>query len=318
MSNKIEFPYNNKMYLRKAIKCIEHNQFEEAEEFIHKVYETNSTLYVNRIYTLVLYTLEKYEDAFDIASEYKQSYLEDENQIFMFVMLLIKNHQFIEAESVIQNKAEIEPLNKKKWENIKQELETEREQLNLKIERQREETKAKLREIENHSIFEQSEILKNANRLMLEDLQEVARNIFNHPFISGHIQRAFLELLIEMNDENKYSFTWFNEVKEICPNDLKVFDQEPIIYKIIQNLEMKLQKSPSMIEGIKAEVINDLLLLYPFIDEVVTDIDYWVDTYISLFDSFEEHNRPVELENDEQVQLRRWIERLNLLAQRNI
>ena len=104
MSNKIEFPYNNKIYLRKAIKCIEHNQFKEAEEYIYRVYETNNTIYVNRIYTLILYTLEKYKEAYEIASEYKQAYLEDENQIFMFVLLLIKNHQFIEAEAIIQNK----------------------------------------------------------------------------------------------------------------------------------------------------------------------------------------------------------------------
>lgn len=318
MSNKIEFPYNNKMYLRKAIKYIEHNQFEKAEEYIHKVYETNSTIYVNRIYTLILYTLGKHEEAYDIAREYKQSYLEDENQVFMYVRLLIKNRQFIEAESVIQNNMEIDLVNKDKWEKINQELEMEREQLKLLFERQREETKGKLREIENHSMFEQSEILKNAKKLTLEDLQEVAGNIFNHPFISGHIQRAFLELLIEKNDKNKYSFTWFNKIKVICPNNLKSFDQEPIIFEIMQNLEMKLQKSPSMIEGVKAEIISDLLLLYPFIDEVIIDVEYWVDTYISMFDSFEEYNLSVNPENEDQEQQQQWIERLNLLAQRNI
>lgn len=62
MSNKIEFPYNNKIYLRRALKSIEQEHFEEALNYIEKVYETNKTQYVNRIYTFVLYTLERYEE----------------------------------------------------------------------------------------------------------------------------------------------------------------------------------------------------------------------------------------------------------------
>lgn len=316
MSNKIEFPYNNKIYLRRALKSIEQEHFEEALNYIEKVYETNKTQYVNRIYTFVLYTLERYEEAFEIASEHKTSYLEDEHQIFMFVLLLIKNHQFIEAEAIIQKETENTSFNKEKWETIKQNLRLEREQLSLEIERKRKETITKLNEIGQYSMFEQSQIINDAHLLKLKDLQKIAPNIFSNLFVSGNIQRAFLELLIKMRDETEYYFPWFNEMKVICPKNLMIFEQLHTIPEINKALENKLHKTPSMIEGIRGEIINDLLLLYPFVDEVITDVNYWVDSYIFLFDPSNQMNKKLKPKNEEQKKLQDWIERLNIIAQR--
>jgi len=317
LGEKIEFPFNNEMYLKKATICIEKNDYEQALIYIEKVYETDKDFSINYFYTFVLFTLEKYEQALKIANDYKDSYLKSEHHILLYTMLLIKSHQFLEAEVIIQqHQTETSLFYEQEWVNIEQELNSERERLKLEIEMKRNATKNKLSQISSYSLIEQIQVIEEARSLPLEDLQEVAVQIFSNPFVAGQIQRGFLERLIELNDENYYEFSWFNQIKKVCPNDLKTFNELPILQEIDSTLEDKLQKNPSLFQVTKTEIINDLLMLYPFVEETITDISYWLDLYIAYFSeltSFDLEKAPLD---SEQESLRKWFDQLNQIAQR--
>lgn len=318
MGDKIEFPFNNEMYLKQAAFFIEKDDYEQALKQVEKVYETDQSYPINEFLTLILFTLEEYERALDIANEFKDLYLENEHQALMYTMLLIKNHKFLEAEVIIQNhRTESFLFLNQEWENVERELNLERELVNFEIEMKRKEIKNKLSQISNYSLMEQTKIIEDARLLTLDDLQEVAVQIFNNPFIAGNISRAFLEVLIEMGDENYYTFSWFNQTKKICPKHLSLFNQLPIVQEMDDILEVKLQKNPSLFEVIKAEIINDLLLLYPFVEETITDYDYWVSLYIAQFDDSDQNQSKLTPSSLEKEKLTQWIQKLNQIAQRN-
>ena len=317
LGDKIDFPFNNQMYLAKATACIENNDFEQALTYIEKIYATEKSYAINYFYASILYSLERYEEALEIADEYKSAYLKSEEYILVYTILLIKNHQFLEAEAVIQKKKN-DPLlfHEQDWQNIQQELQHERESFQMALDLKRKETKNKLLQMDRFSLREQVQLIEEAYTLDLADLQEVAVQLLNHPYISGQLQRGYLEVLIKKGDENCYSFSWFNQIKEVCPKDLKVFNELPILKEMDSILEDKLQKNPSLFQVIKTEIINDFLMIYPFIEETITDISYWVDLYIGYFNTSSTIDLKETPINSEQKQLKRWFDQLSQNAQR--
>lgn len=318
LGDKIEFPFNDRMYFEQAVESIERNDFEAALENIEKVYANDKSNGVNHFYTLVLYTLDRFEEALEIANEQKNFYYQNEKHTVLYTNLLIKNQLFLEAEVLIQEHIEnIHSIYHAEWQNLEKELNLERELVNYELEMQKKTTKRELGELENYSPMKQSEIIGNARDLELKELQEFARLIFFNPHTTGVTKRAFLELLVEKQDPNTYLFPWFDQQKEVVPRELEVFEHSPIVEVVDQIIEQKLHKYPSLFEIVKVEVINDLLMLYPFMEEVILDIDYWVGVYIDYFDAENQLEVQVSPQSKEQDEMKKWIEYLNQIAQRN-
>ena len=131
-------------------------------------------------------------------------------------------------------------------------------------------------------------------------------------------QRAFLELLVEKQDPDQYFFPWFNQQKEVVPREIERFDQVAIVQNLDDILSRKLHKYPSLFEVVKVEMMNDLLLLYPFIEEIVTDIDYWVESYIEHFDFSEQLKLETTPQTNEQLEMEKWLSHLHRVARRNL
>lgn len=317
MGEKIEFPFNNEMYLKQATMCIERDDYEQALIYMKKIYATEKTYAMNYFYVSILFSLERYIEALEIADEYKNDYLKSDGYILMYTLLLIKNYQFLEAEAIIQQKKK-DPLllHEQEWQNIQQQLQHEREAFQIELDLKRKETKNKLLQMDHYPLIEQAQLIEASDILKLEDLQEIADQLLNHPYISGQIQRGFLEILIKKGDKKQYSLSWFNQMKKICPKDLKLFNELPILQEIDFLLEDKLQKNPSLYQVIKNEIINDLLMIYPFIEETITDTSYWIDLYVTYFNkltSFDLEKTPV---SSEQESLQQWFQLLSQIAQR--
>ena len=170
--------------------------------------------------------------------------------------------------------------------------------------------------MDRYSLMEQVQLIEEAHSLELKDLQEVANQLLNHPYIPGQIQRGFLEVLIEKGDEQQYPFSWFNQMKKVCPKDLNTFNDLPVLQEIDWLLEEKLQKNPSLFQMIRTEIINDFLMLYPFVEETITDTSYWVDLYIAYFKDLNSSDLDNSPTNPEQERLQQWFQQLNQIAQR--
>jgi len=318
MGDKIEFPFNDKMYFKQAIAHIEKHEFERALEKIEKVYDNDQRHAVNHLYTSVLYTLERYEEALDIASKDKDFYMKNEKNTILYTMLLIKNQLFLEAEVLIQQHLDdAGTVHEIEWDNLQKELNLERELVNFEIDMQKRSTQKELFEIHTYSPMKQAEIIRQAHDLDLTVLQKAAFNIFSHSYTTDVVQRAFLEVLVEKGDPNEYIFPWFNQQRKIIPKNLTVFEQVPIVRQMDEVLREKLEKAPSLFDIVKVEMMNDLLLLYPFIEETVTNVDYWVNCYIAQFDFTHELGIDTTPQTAEQETMQAWINHLDQMAHRD-
>jgi len=319
MGDKIEFPFNDKMYFKQALGHIEKNEFEQALDKIEKVYANDKREAVNHLYVSVLYTLERYEEALDIAQKAKDFYINNEKNTILYTMLLIKNQLFLEAEVLIQQHLDgTVSAYEEKWENLEKELNLERELVNFEIDMQKKSTQKELFDIDSYSPMKQAKIVRKAHNLDLSFLQKIASKVFSSLTTTETVQRAFLEILIEKEDPKEYIFPWFNQQRKIIPKKLSVFEKVPIVRHMDELLAQKLEKAPSLVEVVKVEIINDLLLLYPFIEETVTNVDYWLDCYIAQFDFTNELDIHPFPKNEKQETMQTWINHLNQRAQRNI
>lgn len=317
MGHKIEFPHNDRVYFERAVGYFATDELDKALECMEMVQNNRKNAMGNTLYTFLLYTQERYEEALDVANDLKSIYIEYENYTLLYAQVLIKNQLFIEAELLIQEGlTEGNPGHREEWESIEIELENEREHVRLELEAEKERVRNALSDLASYSPIKQSEIIDNALVLDLDDLQEFAPAIFSNPMVSQMTQRAYLELLIENQDNSTYYFPWFNQQKEIIPNNLVRFDQVEIIKSLDNNLEQKTHKLPSLLEMVKVEMMNDLLLLYPFIEEVVTDMDYWVDCYISVLDYSKQLDVDAQPETAEQEQIKEWVQKFHQMANR--
>lgn len=260
---------------------------------------------------------ERYEEALEVINEEKELYINSEKNAIFYVKVLIKVQSFIEAEYIIQKfKLAKATEDKQAWMNLAQNLSKEREKASFKAKLRRDETKKALRELEQYSHMVQVKKIRDAEILDLSELQEVAPLILISTNISGTVQRYFLELLIQKGDQNIYSFMWFNQIKKLRPSELSKFDDVEVIHEISEEIEHKLAKYPDLETRVKIEIMHDLLLLYPYIEETVKDVTFWVEAYISQLDFFNYMEIEQISTNQEQQDMLKWIDYLNAIAQR--
>ena len=316
--NKIEFPLNSAAYLRKARLSFREGENEEALGFIEQAYELDKDIQINIFYAFMLSQFERYAEALEIMNQEKSIYINSANHAVFYTEILIKTYDFIEAEYIIQ-KYMSDPTNidRHTWNNLEQALILERKKSSLEASVREENIKKSLRELGQYSHMAQVNKIREAEILNLSELQEVAQNILISTEISDTVQRYLLELLSNKGDQNVYSFLWFNQIKNICPVELPKFADIALVDEICEKIEEKLAKYPDLKMRVEIEIMHDLLLLYPYIEQTITDVDFWIDAYIKKLDFFNYLDIQDPVETEEKQDMLDWINYLNTVAQRD-
>ena len=317
LGNRIEFPLNGKIYFKKGVEAFELGKKEKAMKYLEKAFDCTGNSEVNLYYAFVLSVYQRYEEALAVMNEKKEFYKSSENHASFYVEILIKNNLFLEAEYIIQ-KYQLNPVaeDDQVWKRLEQELDNIRLQYNLELEANKKELKQSLRELANYSPFVQSQKVDEAELLDLSELQELAPMILINPQLDGKARRAYLELLVQRKDENDYPFLWFDKIKTVCPKEIEKFGEIETVKNIQILLERKLAKYPELYYWVEVEIIHDLLLLYPYIDEVITSIDFWVDLYIMELDLFHHLDIKLIAKTEEEKNMKEKVNYFHQLSQR--
>ncbi len=311
MGQKIEFPLNGQTYLKQARALFVEDKLEDAIRCAKKAYELDQETETNRFYVHLLATAGKFEEALEIMNLEKEYYKSDEYYTSYYVNLLIKNNKFIEAEYLIQKyKKNAEGFHAIDWNILEQELINKRNMFNLEESQRNIQTKKSLAKLEQYPLMEQARYIHEASNLELSDLQELAPLIISNSNISGDIQRGYLEVLVQKRDSHTYLFPWFGEMRKVCPADLLEFEDIPIVRELTPIIEKKLHKHMDLHLLVKMEILNGLLLLYPYVEEVVTDLSFWIDSYITELDDLQVTNIERISVNQEQQEMKKWIKKL--------
>lgn len=174
-----------------------------------------------------------------------------------------------------------------------------------------EETKDKLQNLEKYTYSEQKEIMETAKLLKLTDLQQVAPKIFNSPVLDMLTQRSFLEVLISKEDPTTYKIRDYNEYREIVPKDSYILIEHPYIRAISTEVEARLDKNPALNDMLHREIISVLSLFYPFIEEAIPDIQYFVDYFVEKYDINDTVTKDIEVKTVDQEKVDETLAILN-------
>lgn len=299
----------------KAVEYIHTGAPYEALPFLEKAYALKRDQTVNMLYTSTLVQTENYKKAKTIVDDMPEFYKKDDKRCLLYVSILIKNHLFLQAEVMIQRKLkETHSPFYKEWINQKRHLRYEREQEELVMRKEQKALIKKLYALADFSLEGQLQVVDEAKKLDLDALNKTATVIFGHPYIHVLVKAAFLQLLIQNNDSSTYEYEWFDEERKVIPAKLHLFDETPLIIEIRERLKETLEKNPSLYENIQPEIEFHLMKLFPFIEEVISDAQAWIDLYIDLYanDRAEDEEWSASLDKD-QKQMLNWIKRLSEL-----
>lgn len=313
MGKQIEFPKNFKMYMMRAVEHIHTGSPHEALPYLEKAYALQQDHTVNMLYTSTLVQVGDYETALTIAEDMPDFYRKDDKRCLLYVSIMIKNKLFLQAEVIIKRKLkETHSPFYKEWETQQKMLEYDREEEEVLRKNEQKELIKKLYGLSGLSLEEQLHTVEQAEKLDLDTLRKIGSVLFTNPFVHVLAKSAFLQFLIRQQDSTTYRYTWFEEERTVQPTDCVLFDESSVVQEVRNCLEEKLAKNPSLLEMIQAEVEFHLMKLYPFLEEIIVDVEEWINLYMALYDE-----GPIEGEewrqnlSEEQATMLSWITRMS-------
>lgn len=310
MGEKIDFPKNYAMFLKKAMQQFQAGNIEEACAYFNSAYSIKKEPMVNTMYVSALYQLGDYQKAKEIADDNKELYQQDENLSGFYASLLIKNHLFVEAERIIQKHLrqeeaqEVNPV----WETAQLELEKERNKVNKEKEARQQELVKDILAMGGKSFEYQSSLVKQMGELPTELYTFSAKNILSNPFVNEIVKSTVLEGLIYQQSQEEYVLFWFNEQRVVIPAQVTSIEENATVKQLTALLSEQLEDvNPTLYQMLLQEINLQFLLLHPYIDEVITDAESWLNLCLKRYDL----STSIYIEETNSSVVSEWIDRLS-------
>ena len=124
--------------------------------------------------------------------------------------------------------------------------------------------------------------------------------------MSQLVKTSFIQVLLQKNCKEALDLYWHGQERQIVLATLDVFEEAPLSQEIIHQLDHQLMEYPNQRQVIIQEAVFHLMQLYPFVGEVIQDIDHWVLLYQQ---KFIQHTF-LTAENEQQNQQKKWFNKL--------
>lgn len=311
MGEKIDFPKNYDLYLKKAMSYFKIGNMEEAIPYFAKAYQLKKEDKINTFYTTALYQIGSYQEAKQIAEE-KLTFYQNEEQLYAFyTSILIKAHYFEEASDIITKEQHRigKPKNSEVWETLAKNCLEDTENKRLQEEKKHKYLLKQSFSIGDKSYSEQADIMQMLEQVPLEIYLQAVKIMLVNPFVNGLIKATLIEGLIANECSEVIKINWFDQDRQIIPTQLKPLAENQTVETVKKIIEEQVAiHNPSLFQLIKEEFNLHVILLYPFIEEVITLPSIWVKLYQQKYDM--ETSIIIE-ESEEQKNMATWMDRLN-------
>ncbi|PRY84093.1 hypothetical protein [Alkalibacterium olivapovliticus] len=287
MGDQIEFPKNYGTYMHHAMSALQSGQYEVAIGHLKKAYAIKEENSLNVLLVSALFHNGQVKEAMDLAESKKQFYLSNDKRILVYVELLIHNQQFLLAQKHIdENQKDPAGVYKDNWKTLQSTLDSRKEEEEKKREAIEEERTKQLFSLASTLPEEQFSIIQEAHAMRTENLQKAAPSVFQNPYVHPIARSGFLSLLISRQVDHPFTYSWFQQTKDINPINMHSFEDDPIIQEMLTQTEKIYEQDPSMEELVKSELNMILLLLYPFVDDVIKkeQITDWIRAIAQMID----------------------------------
>lgn len=312
MGERIDFPGNYELYLKKAVHMFQEGNVIEACQLFKEAYAIHQEPSVNAMYVSALYQLGDYKNAKEIADDKKKLYENDESLYSLYTTILIKNHLFVEAERIIQKKmgqqnqaASTEEI----WKATKNALEYEKNKQKQEKKKYNQELLKEVLAMGDKSFEHQASLVKEMNEMDKDWYALGARSILRNPFVNEIVKSTVLEILIDQQVDEEFELYWFSQRRFVNPAQTTSLEDEKVVKHILERLKEKFEdENPSLYQALLQEMNLYFLFLHPYLEEVITDADKWISVSFRRYDT----QFAIDMENDRESQkMEVWMNRLN-------
>lgn len=308
MGDRIEFPDQYDINMKKGLAAVEAGQWEEAEELIGRAYQLRPTAESNYLYFTVLTERGYFEEAVQLAEDMLTYYSGDDALYSLYIEAVIKSGQFLKAESLLLD--EIKRSGQEageRWQRQLDDLNQIRREAALGKEKQDRALERRLYSLAEYTPLEQLDILKEAGSLPQKTSTKAYYSLLVNPFVSQIAKTFCLLALLEEGEKATAHLMWFGEDKEVDLSCLQPFEKHPRVVELHNLLQEKLYKAPQQMEMIHQELNFHLMQLYPFIEEVIQDSCFWLELYIDRYIHSSAEN---PAESGEERDMLEWFRKL--------
>lgn len=311
MGERIDFPKNYELYLRKAVHKFQEGDMIEACAFFEEAYAIKQESSINAMYVSALFQLERYREAEEIAEDKLELYESDDSLYSLYTTILIKNHAFEEAEHIIQRKLSQlnQAPNKEVWHTAKYVLEYEQNKYKQNEKKRNQELLKEILAMGDKTFEHQAALIKQMQEMSCDWYTLGARSVLRNPFVNEIVKTTVLEHLIKQEVKEEFELYWFDQQRFIVPVNQSSLEENKRFKEVVHLLKEKFEDdNPSMYQALLQEVNLHFLMLYPYVEEVITDASKWLGVCFNQYDAY--FLNLVEDDPDTQ-KMQVWIHRLN-------
>ncbi|MBD5806022.1 hypothetical protein EAI26_05025 [Lactobacillus sp. 0.1XD8-4] len=282
-----------------AQKLISDEKWQEASGLLEDLVNDVDDSEVGRLTILALYHAKQYTRACTYLFEYLEVMFESYADAQIAINILVQNELFILARQVINS------LSQWQDELMPQVIAGEK-----KSRQEYQETlQARLREfyhLGDYSLPEQQTRLQAAFKLPLNEFVTGTKFLLRDPYTHPLVKSSLIELLCKLHINDPVTIYWLDKKEyTLIPGDLKPLNTLPIVREGKNLISKKCgNQNPQTEQMATQEFQLQIMFLYPRVNEVINDINQWVDALIARVEGKNIKINPV---------IKQWQARLGMM-----
>ncbi len=293
-------------FVVKAKKAINDNMLDQALDSLVSAYQLQQTIEVNHLLVTVLMAQNQYQEAQIYADECLDSYLDNQEDVQMYLSLILHNHYFLNAWELLTWLPE-------NWQIAFTKSIEKAENSYRATQAQTIKTIARhFYHLSDGELADQQKRLMAANKLPRDEYVVGAKFILRDPFLSQMSRVSILDQLRRINVSETVMFMNLTEtLVPVIPNQLQDITHDKIYQKVIDELNSyEKELGPDMIHGLSEQIKLLLMLAYPDLTLVVEDATSWVAGLVA-----ETFGMPMPEESEKQMIWRQKLQKtlINIL-----
>lgn len=310
LTNKIPFPKNYERFIELGQEAQKRNELVEAIGYYEQAYAIRQNFPLNVVLVNTYLESGENEQALSLASEMKEKYFAYLDYLELYIQILIQNHLFIQAHSIINERILMEQSGEmRKLISLKKKIrhvELMYQQFEVgKIK----ELKEELNRLNRHNYYEQLAIVKKAVRLPQDEFIVIGKRILLDEQVHNLVRSWILEEFVSLHVKEEVEFLWRNNKKyTVVPASVGGPLDCAAYQRILFFLEKELiNDNPILLVDIMEEIRLHFALLYPLADQVIENPKLWAVSYIisynhSIAQKYQVDEDSLEIEKIQQLQ----------------
>lgn len=280
---------------------INNHQPHQAVKRLAPIDEEVDDQHLRYIYAQALVADQQYTKAWRLIEDDRAAYFNDQEHQLFYLDVMLKNQLFISARLFANQLGDnrLIAIVSKAEEHATQ---TESATINAR--------ENNFYHLGDRPFRGQQERFEEAAKLPLANYLNAAKFVIRDPYVHPLLRSSVIQDLANLKVNEEMTFYWIDEQEHtVNPGKLLPLDQIPVVIRMMRRLQDNYaQSNPMSYQSFVQQFHLQLILLYPRIEETITDGDAWFQVLTAY--SRTDNTSRIKLAYDWQAKLMRIIQRL--------